>query len=309
MPVSLRIVRSTKRAGLVALALTALAQVAHAADKPPLAPDPPAPLAATSRVSATIEFGLPALAKAIEQDIPKRLATIDERVNCVHRRVLMFRVNANCDVFGFVNRTSGVSLYGRGDRVYGAVSIYGAAEGQGANRFTARIRGQTEARATIEAEARPALRKDWSLDLNFSDSFHWSEAPYLHVLGREVRSCALRRAAHPHAARARAITCPGRSKETQSARQGGRCLDACVRTDEARRRAAGVAASDAASCRICRRAGQRQGVVRLARTLRQRRDVDWAAGYERHPDIAAAAWHRRDHAGNVRRHPSGPARL
>ncbi|UQD71822.1 DUF4403 family protein [Bradyrhizobium japonicum] len=182
----LRIVRSVKRTGLVALALIALAQAAHAADKPPLAPDPPAPLATTSRVSATIEFGLPALAKAIEQDIPKRLATIDERVNCVHRRVLMFRVNANCDVFGFVNRTSGVSLYGRGDRVYGAVSIYGAAEGQGANRFTARIRGQTEARATIEVEARPALRKDWSLDLNFSDSFHWSEAPYLHVLGREV---------------------------------------------------------------------------------------------------------------------------
>lgn len=137
-------------------------------------------------MSATIEFGLPALARAIEQDIPKRLATIDERVNCVHRRVLMFRVNANCDVFGFVNRTSGVSLYGRGDRVYGAVSIYGAAEGQGANRFTARIRGETEARATIEAEARPSLRKDWSLDVNFSDSFHWSEAPYLHVLGREV---------------------------------------------------------------------------------------------------------------------------
>ncbi|UQE03207.1 DUF4403 family protein [Bradyrhizobium japonicum] len=168
------------------LALTFLAQTALAADKPPLSPDPPTPLATISRVSATIEFGLPALAKAIEQGIPQRLATIDERVNCVHRRVLMFRVNANCDVFGFVNRTGGVSLYGRGDRVYGAVSIYGAAEGQGANRFTARIRGQTEARATIEAEARPALRKDWSLDLNFSDSFHWSEAPYLHVLGREV---------------------------------------------------------------------------------------------------------------------------
>ncbi|MET4718418.1 hypothetical protein ABIF63_002524 [Bradyrhizobium japonicum] len=186
MPVPLRIVRSTKRAAFAVLALTFLAQTALAADKPPLSPDPPTPLATISRVSATIEFGLPALAKAIEQGIPQRLATIDERVNCVHRRVLMFRVNANCDVFGFVNRTGGVSLYGRGDRVYGAVSIYGAAEGQGANRFTARIRGQTEARATIEAEARPALRKDWSLDLNFSDSFHWSEAPYLHVLGREV---------------------------------------------------------------------------------------------------------------------------
>lgn len=186
MPVPLRIVRSTNRAAFAVLALTFLAQTALAADKPPLSPDPPTPLATISRVSATIEFGLPALAKAIEQGIPQRLATIDERVNCVHRRVLMFRVNANCDVFGFVNRTGGVSLYGRGDRVYGAVSIYGAAEGQGANRFTSRIRGETEARATIEAEARPALRKDWSLDLNFSDSFHWSEAPYLHVLGREV---------------------------------------------------------------------------------------------------------------------------
>ena len=148
MPNPLRIVRLTKRAALAALALTFLTQAACAADKPPLSPDPPAPLATISRISATIEFGLPSLAKAIEQDIPQRLATIDERVNCVHRRVLMFRVNANCDVFGFVNRTSGVSLSGRGDRVYGAVSIYGAAEGQGANRFTARIRGETEARAT-----------------------------------------------------------------------------------------------------------------------------------------------------------------
>jgi hypothetical protein len=168
------------------MALALLPSIALAADKPALSPDRATPFATSSRISATMEFGLPALAKAIEQDIPKRLATIDERVNCVHRRVLGFRVNANCDVFGFVDRTSGVSLYGRGDRVYGAVSIYGAAEGQGANRFTARIRGDTEARATIEAEARPTLRKDWSLELNLSDSFHWSEPPYLHVLGREI---------------------------------------------------------------------------------------------------------------------------
>jgi hypothetical protein len=30
------------------------------------------------------------------------------------------------------------------------------------------------------------LRKDWSVDLNFSDSYHWSEPPILHVLGREI---------------------------------------------------------------------------------------------------------------------------
>ena len=160
MPVPLRIVRSTKRAGLVALALTALAQAALAADKPPLAPDPPAPLATASRVSATIEFGLPALAKAIEQDIPKRLATIDERVNCVHRRVLMFRVNANCNIWGYVERSGPVSLYGRGDRVYGSVPIHGVLEGQGANRFTSRIHGETEDDLDAEGFAPARYQQD-----------------------------------------------------------------------------------------------------------------------------------------------------
>lgn len=173
-------------ARLAALALGAIPSIAFGADKPALSPDAATPLITTSRISATVEFGLPALAAAVERDIPKRLATIDERVNCVHRRVFIFRVNANCDVWGFVDRTSPVSLYGRGNRVFGAVSIYGAAEGQGANRFTAGIRGGTEARATIEVEARPELRRDGSLQLNISDSFHWSEQPYLHVLGREV---------------------------------------------------------------------------------------------------------------------------
>ncbi|HTC97623.1 MAG TPA: DUF4403 family protein [Bradyrhizobium sp.] len=179
-------IRQLHAACLAALALAALPSVALPADKPPLSPDAAAAFTTASHISATVEFGLPALAAAIERDIPKRLATIDERVDCVHRRVFIFRINANCDVWGFVDRTSPVSLYGRGDRVFGAISIYGAAEGQGANRFTARIRGETEARATIEVEARPELRRDGSLQLNISDSFHWSEQPYLHVLGREV---------------------------------------------------------------------------------------------------------------------------
>jgi hypothetical protein len=168
------------------LAFAFVAAPALADEKPPLLPDQPAPLVTQSRVSATIEFGLPALAADLDRDIPRRLATIDERINCVHRRVLGFRVNANCDIWGYVERTGPVSLYGHGDRVIGAVPIYGTAAGQGANRFTARIHGETEARATVEAEARPTLRRDWSLELNVSDGFHWSEAPYLHVLGREI---------------------------------------------------------------------------------------------------------------------------
>lgn len=174
-------------AGLAALGLLGISSSAFAADKPPVSPDTVPPFSTDSRISATVEFGLRTLASDIEADIPQRLASIDEQVSCVHRRVLFFRVNANCDIHGYVNRSGPVSLYGRGDRVYGSVPIYGALEGQGANRFTSRIRGQTEASATIEAEARPELTKDWSVDLNFSDGFHWSEPPVMHVLGREIQ--------------------------------------------------------------------------------------------------------------------------
>src|SRR5215470_7165250 len=110
-------------AGLAALGLMGLCSTAFAADKPPLAPDTVAPFTTDSRISATIEFNLRALASDIEADIPRRLATIDERVSCVHRRVLFFRINANCNIWGFVERSGPVSLYGRGDRVYGSLPI------------------------------------------------------------------------------------------------------------------------------------------------------------------------------------------
>ena len=172
-------------ASLFALGLIGLCP-AHAADKPPLAPDTVVPFSTNSRLSAGIEFSLPALAADIERDIPQRLASIDEKIECVHRRILFFKVNANCDVWGYVERSGGVSLYGRGDRVYGSVPIHGVLEGQGANRFTARIHGETEASATIEATARPQLGRDWSLDLHFGDGFRWSEPPVLQVMGREI---------------------------------------------------------------------------------------------------------------------------
>jgi hypothetical protein len=170
---------------LLLLCTVSFAGTVLAGEKPPVIPDAPSALTTTSRVSATMEFGLPSIASAIERDVPKRLATIDERIGCVNRRVLVFRIRANCDVDGFVDRGP-MSLYGRGDRIVGAVPIFGSIEGQGANRFTSRIHGDAEGRAIVEVEARPKLRKDWSLDLNFSDSYHWSEPPILHVLGRDI---------------------------------------------------------------------------------------------------------------------------
>jgi hypothetical protein len=170
---------------LVLFCAASFAGTAFAGDKPPVSPDPPSSLTTASRVSATIEFGLPAIAAAIERDIPKRLATIDERIGCVNKRVLVFRIRANCDVDGFVDRGT-MSLNGRGDHIVGSVPIFGSIEGQGANRLTSRIHGDAEGRAMVEVESRPKLSKDWSIDLNFSDTFHWSEPPVLHVLGRDI---------------------------------------------------------------------------------------------------------------------------
>jgi hypothetical protein len=169
----------------VLLCTASFAGTALAGEKPPVIPDAPSALTTPSRVSATIEFGLPSIASAIERDVPKRLATIDERIGCVNKRVFVFRIKANCDVDGFVDRGA-MSLYGRGDHIVGSVPIYGTIEGQGTNRFTSRIHGDATGRAMVEVESRPKLTKDWSVDLNFSDSFHWTEPPVLHVLGRDI---------------------------------------------------------------------------------------------------------------------------
>src|SRR6202451_348800 len=131
---------------------------AVAGEKPPVIPDQPSSLTTTSRVSATVEFGLPAIASAIERDIPRRLSTIDERIGCVNRRVLVFRVRANCDVDGFVDRGP-MSLSGRRAHIVGPFPVSGTIEGQGANRFTARIHGDAEGRAVVDVEARPTLSK------------------------------------------------------------------------------------------------------------------------------------------------------
>src|SRR5580698_4313664 len=170
---------------LILLCTASYAGTALAGEKPPVIPDAPSALTTPSRISATIEFGLPAIASVIEHDVPRRLATIDERIGCVNKRVFVFRIKANCDVDGFVDRGA-MSLYGRGDHLVGSVPIFGTIEGQGANRFTSRIHGDAEGRAMVEVESRPKLTRDWSVDLNFSDSFHWTEPPVLHVLGRDI---------------------------------------------------------------------------------------------------------------------------
>jgi hypothetical protein len=87
---------------------------ALAAEKPAESPDQPLAFATPSRFSV-VEFNLSTLAAEIQRDIPRQLATIDERVTCVHRRVLLVKINANGDIRGYVERTSPVVLYGKGE--------------------------------------------------------------------------------------------------------------------------------------------------------------------------------------------------
>lgn len=80
------------RAGLLCLAVAflqpSILKPAFAADKPPPRPDAAAPAVTPSSISATLEFDLPALDRALERRIPRRLATFDDRVtNCWHRRL------------------------------------------------------------------------------------------------------------------------------------------------------------------------------------------------------------------------------
>ena len=144
--------RRSVRAVVAALGLIGLSCTRSRRTSRP-GPDPSA-VHDDSRISATIEFGLPALASEIERDFPG---------GSPHRRAGQLRTSARAGFQGQrqlrhlgLRRTvrTGFAVWPRRPRLR-LRSIHGALEGQGANRFTARIHGETEASATIEAEARP----------------------------------------------------------------------------------------------------------------------------------------------------------
>src|SRR5262249_37075735 len=57
---------------------------------------------------------------------------------------------------------------------------------QGVGRFTSRLHGTAEGQMTVFASARPRLRPDWSLSLDMSEGFRWTEPPTLTILGFRI---------------------------------------------------------------------------------------------------------------------------
>lgn len=166
---------------------TALVLPAFAADKPPLSPDQAAPARTPSTISATIQFSLPALSRAIEQKVPHRLANFDDRTTeCWHRRILGREVNVDCVYSGYIERVGSIPLRAEAGRITAATPLFGTVSARGSRGLAALVHGTAEGEMTVFASARPRLLKDWSVSLDMSDGFHWIEPPTLSVLGFRI---------------------------------------------------------------------------------------------------------------------------
>lgn len=107
-----------------------------AAEKPPLTAVTPPQTTTTSTVSASLQFSLEALDRALERKVPRRLATIDDDGrSCWHRRILGRMVNIDCEYSGYVDRTGPISLRAEDGRLEAAMPLFGAVSGQGIGRF------------------------------------------------------------------------------------------------------------------------------------------------------------------------------
>ena len=160
---------------------------ARAEDQPAKEANPVSLTAAHASISAAIEFGLPALDRALERRVPRRLATFNDRATlCWHRQILRREVNIDCEYSGFVERTGPISLRAERGRLSAAVPLYGTVTGQGIGRFARVLHGTADGQMTFYATARPRLRPDWTVALDMGEGFRWQERPVLRILGFSI---------------------------------------------------------------------------------------------------------------------------
>jgi len=165
-----------------------LSGAACAADKPPVSPDPVVPSVAQSSISASIEIGMHALDEALESRVPRRLVSINDRTTeCWHKRILGRQIDVDCVYSGYVERVGGIPLRAEGGRLTAATPLFGAMQAQGiGGPLVSRIHGSGEGQMTVFASARPQLRRDWSVALDMSEGFRWTEPPVMTVLGFRI---------------------------------------------------------------------------------------------------------------------------
>ncbi|MBS0232477.1 MAG: DUF4403 family protein [Proteobacteria bacterium] len=127
---------------------------------------------------------MPALEDALDEIVPKRLTTFDDRGSeCWHRVIFGRPVHVDCTYDGYVERTGGIHLDADKGRITGEMPIYATVSARGIGRFVRRLHGSTEARLTVYATARPRLLSDWNVVLDMHEGYRWREPPVVRVLG------------------------------------------------------------------------------------------------------------------------------
>ena len=255
-----------RRRGIASLLLfAAVSSPAFAIDAPPLSPDQVTPAILPSSISATIQIGMAALDRAVERRVPRRIASFNDKVTqCWHRRILGREVDVDCVYSGYVERVGGVPLRAEGGRLTAATPLFGTVSAQGTGRFTSRLHGTAEGQLTVFASARPRLRPDWSVSLDISEGFRWTEPPTLTILGFRIN---LERYVEPRISGS-AGTAEGRlrsqAEDPRHSRQGRARLAAgvCDRADHGH---AGDLAADNAAV---------DGFLRNPRATRHARGLD-----------------------------------
>jgi hypothetical protein len=161
---------------------------AFAAEKPPHVADQDTPLIVQSRVSAVLSFSAHALAEELDREVPRRLASFDDRLTtCGHRRGFFRRqVDIQCVVTGYIERTAPVYVRAEGNRVVAEVKLSGSAYGQGSRGFGRLLHGVAQGAMDVFVDANPRLTRDWTVDLNMAQSYRWTEPPMLRIFGRNL---------------------------------------------------------------------------------------------------------------------------
>jgi hypothetical protein len=135
-----------------------------------------------------LSFSARTLADELNREVPQRLASFTDRATTCGERRGFFRrqVPIQCVVTGYVERTSPVYLSAQGNRVEAEVKLDGSVYAQGARGLARLVHGVAQGAMNVFVDASPRLNRDWSVGLNISQSYRWTEPPMLRVFGRDI---------------------------------------------------------------------------------------------------------------------------
>ena len=148
---------------------------------------PPQP----SLVSVPVEADLGNLARAMERQVPRRLWSIDEKDQvCIASEKVDLGIakvktpKIKCRIVGEVTRGA-ISVAGSGQRIRLSIPITAVVR---AEDIAGILKRETAtARATVHADVRLRIARDWSPRGTVDLSYSWTSEPHVEFLGQKIR--------------------------------------------------------------------------------------------------------------------------